>query len=310
VTTSDPILTEVNAPSIGAGQSYSANIPVTIPSSRPIGTNYIWAIADVYNVANQSNTGNDRGVTAFTVVGGQSDLIVQSISVSPTSGVAGSGATVSVTIYNQGAGTAGSSTTRLRINTSSSNVTTSDPIIAEMNAPSISAGQSYSTSIPVTIPSNRPIGANYIWAIADVYNVANQSNTGNDRGVTAFTVQGGQSDLIVQSISVSPTSTARGSGVTVSVTLYNQGSGTAGSSTTRLRINTSSSNVTTSDPILAEVNAPSIDAGQSYSTSIPVTILSNRPVGTNYIWAIADVYNVANQSNTGNDRGVTAINVF
>ena len=45
----------------------------------------------------------------------QSDLIVQSMSVSPSSGLAGSGATVSVTLRNQGSGTAAASTTGLRI---------------------------------------------------------------------------------------------------------------------------------------------------------------------------------------------------
>src|SRR6185436_3896449 len=101
-------------------------------------------------------------------------------SVSPGSGAAGSSATVSVTLRNQGTGTASASTTRLRINTSSSNVTTSDPILTEVSAPALSAGQSSTANIPVTIPSTRPAGTNYIWAIADAYNVANQSNISND----------------------------------------------------------------------------------------------------------------------------------
>ncbi|HVT17502.1 MAG TPA: CARDB domain-containing protein [Thermoanaerobaculia bacterium] len=250
---------------------------------------------------------------AFTssAVAQQSDLIVLSISVNPTSGPVGSGATVNVTLYNQGPGTALQSTTRLRINQSQSNVTTSDPILTEVSAPAINSGQSYSANIGVTIPGNRPTGSNYIWAIADAYNTANQSNINNDRGVTPFTVTGTQqqSDLIVQSISVNPTSGPVGSGATVSVTLYNQGPGTALQSTTRLRINQSQSNVTTSDPILTEVSAPAINSGQSYSANIGVTIPGNRPAGTNYIWAIADAYNTANQSNTNNDRGVTMFTV-
>src|ERR1700686_3697205 len=242
----------------------------------------------------------------------QSDLIVQSISVNPTSGLAGSGATVSVTLFNQGAGTALQSTTRLRINQSSTNVTTSDPILAEVSAPAINSGQSYSANIGGTIPGNQPTGTNFIWAIAEAYNTANQTNTNNDRGNTAFTVMGTtqQSDLIVQSISVNPTSGLAGSGATVSVTLFNQGAGTALQSTTRLRINQSSTNVTTSDPILAEVSAPAINSGQSYSATIAVTIPGNQPTGTNFIWAIADAYNTANQSNTGNDRGNSAFTVM
>ncbi|MBI4008263.1 MAG: Vps62-related protein, partial [Planctomycetes bacterium] len=43
------------------------NSPVTIPSNRPTGTNYVWVIADVDSTANQSNENNDKEKTTFTV---------------------------------------------------------------------------------------------------------------------------------------------------------------------------------------------------------------------------------------------------
>ncbi|MEP9411767.1 MAG: hypothetical protein HRF42_10270 [Candidatus Brocadia sp.] len=98
----------------------------------------------------------------------KSDLVIQNLTVSPNSGYAGSSATVSFTIYNQGGGTANPSTTNIRINTSSGNVTTSDPLLASISIPSIPAGGSYPVSQTVTIPGNQSSGTNYIWVILDV----------------------------------------------------------------------------------------------------------------------------------------------
>ena len=235
------------------------------------------------------------------------------MSVNPTTGLPGGHATVSVTLRNQGSGTASASTTRLRINLSSATVSTSDlPILADVNVPAIAPNGTYVSNTVVTIPANRPAGTNYIWATADVNSTANQSNESNDRGNAAFTVQNvpDQLDLIVQNMSVNPTTGLPGSSATVSVTLRNQGSGTASASTTRLRINLSSATVSTSDlPILADVNVPAIAPNGTYVSNTVVTIPANRPAGTDYIWATADAFNVANQSNQSNDQAVAAYSV-
>jgi len=159
----------------------------TIPSGYLVsGGQYRWNMT-TFNSSGQN--GSFSSPLYFQVASpAQSDLIIRNLTVNPNSGSGGSSATVSFTIYNQGSGTANASTTNIRINTSSTNVTTSDPLLTSISTPSISAGGSYNVSQTVTIPSNRPTGTNYIWVILDVNSTANQSNEDNDYGHVTFTV--------------------------------------------------------------------------------------------------------------------------
>jgi len=155
--------------------------------------------------------------TPATTAAAQSDLVIQNLSVSPTSSLAESSVTVSFTIYNQGSGTANANTTNIRLNTSSGNVTTSDPLLASFSIPSIAAGSTYNVSRTVTISSGSSAGLHYVWAILDVNSTANQSNETNDRGYTTFTVTTASATLTVSS--VSPSTIMQGSSYQ-NVTIY------------------------------------------------------------------------------------------
>jgi uncharacterized membrane protein len=272
-------------------------------------------ILDVNNVANQSDVTNDRGWAAFTITSPTaqlSDLVVQSFTVNPSSGLAGSSTTASLTIRNQGAGTALASTTNIRISTSTGAPTTQDPLLVQLSIPAIAPGATYSVSPTITIPSGRAAGQNYIWVILDVNNVANQSDVTNDRGWAAFTITSPTaqlSDLVVQSFTVNPSSGLAGSSTTANLTIRNQGAGTALASTTNIRISTSSGAPTTQDPLLVQLSIPAIAPGATDSVSSPLTIPSGRAAGQNYIWVILDVNNVANQSNVTNDRAWAAFTI-
>jgi len=306
VTSSDPLLVSVSVPALAAGGTHNVSRSVTVPSGRPSGSNFVWVILDVSSSAGQgaANEGNDKTNKLFTVTG-LPDLITQNLSVSPSSGAVGSSFTVSFTIRNQGSGTAQSSTTNVRMAVSSSSVTTSDPLLFNVNVPSLSAGSTHNVNQSVTVPSGRPSGSNHVWVILDVNSSAGQgsANEGNDKTNKLFTVTG-LPDLITQNLSVSPSSGAVGSSFTVSFTIRNQGSGTAQSSTTNVRMAVSSSSVTSSDPMLFSVNVPSLSAGSTHNVSQSVTVPSGRPSGSNHVWVILDVNSSAGQgsANEGNDK--------
>lgn len=120
----------------------------------------------------------------------QSDLVVENLSVNPTSDSAGSQVIVSFGIRNQGIGAANASTTNIRLAASSTDVTTSDPLLASISTPSIAGGDTFTVSQPVTIPAVDP-GSYFVWVIVDVNNTANQSDTTNDRVNTGFTITPG-----------------------------------------------------------------------------------------------------------------------
>src|SRR5215210_4447337 len=233
------------------------------------------------------------------------DLITQNLSLSPSSGVVGSSFTVSFTVKNQGTGTALASSANVRMATSSSTVTSSDPLLFSISVPSLSAGSTFNVSQSVTVPSGRPTGSNYVWVIEDVNSSAGQgtTNEANDKTNKLFTVTG-LPDLITQNLSLSPSSGAIGSSFTVSFTVKNQGTGTALASTANARMATSSSTVTSSDPLLFSVSIPSLSAGSTFNVSQSVTVPSGRPTGSNYVWVIEDVNSSAGQgtTNEANDK--------
>jgi len=311
VTTSDPLLASISTPSIGAGGTFPINQSVTIPLSLGTGTKYIWVILDVNSSAGQGSTNelNDKSNVPFVItVPPAPDLVTQNLVVNPSSGFAGSPATVSFTIKNQGNGSAGSSTTNIRISNSSSNVTTSDPLLASIATPGIGAGGTSVVSQPVTIPSSLGTGPKYIWVILDVNSTAGQgaANELNDKSNVPFLIiePPSLSDLITQNLAVVPSNGVPESLVDVSFTIKNQGGNIAGSSTTNIRISNSSSNVTTSDPLLASIATPSIGAGGTLPINQPVIIPSSLGTGTKYIWVILDVNSNAGQgaANELNDK--------
>jgi hypothetical protein len=118
----------------------------------------------------------------------KSDLVIENLTVNPTSGAAGSSATVSFTIRNQGDGEALASTTNIRINSNPSIPTVNDPLLASISTPSIPAGGTHPITRSVTIPSGLELGTYYIWVIADVGSTANQSDESNDRERATFTI--------------------------------------------------------------------------------------------------------------------------
>jgi len=124
------------------------------------------------------------------------DLVPENVSLSTTAVTAGGTMTVSLTMANQGQAAAGASTTRLRLNTSSSGTTKYDTSLGDLPTPSIPAGSSVQLSLSVTIPSGTSSGTYYVWAVADILSQVSQSNINNDYAVSlALTVSAGQTPV-------------------------------------------------------------------------------------------------------------------
>src|SRR5437667_189732 len=106
-------------------------------------------------------------------------------------------------------------------------------------------------------------------------------------------------DILPVNITVTPNAVPANGTLTLSFVTTNQGNATAGPTTTRLRINSSSTSVSTSDPLLGDLATPSIVAGGSVSQSTNINVGSTT--GTRYIWVITDNFSAISQSNTAND---------
>ncbi len=295
--------------SLTPGSSVDVGCKATL-SQRPDGANYIWAIADVNKTAGQLVVDNDRKSALFTVVSTPApDLIVQSIVVAPTSVTNGQAVTITVTIKNQGNAAAQTSTTRIRINQDAGAVTPADTELCNIATPTVAVDASVQIQCVQTI-DGRPAGTNYVWAIADVNKSAGQTDTTNDRGAAALEVAASPAaDLVIDSVVVNPTSGPNGKSVSITATIRNQGNAAALASAARIRINQDPDKVGSNDTQLCgPINTPSIAVGSTAQVKCTPTV-TDRPTGTNYIWAIADSGDTAGQSDRTNDDGSTLFTV-
>ena len=148
------------------------------------------------------------------------DLVIQSITHTPTNPTIGSTVTFQVTVRNGGSASAGGFTVRLQGSGPSQ----------DQSVGSLGAGSSVTRTF--TLPLS--VSPETFTATADVFNqVAESDETNNTdtRVVTALS----QADLVIQSITHSPTNPTIGSTVTFQVTVRNGGSASAGGFTVRLQ---------------------------------------------------------------------------
>jgi RHS repeat-associated protein len=258
----------------------------------------------------ESDVNNNQRTTPFTVNAAAQlpDFVVSALSVSPTSGVAGSSVTVNVTVKNQGAG-AGASGTPCRIRlASSTTITSSDPLLDEFSVGSLAAGASLSYTRTVAIPAGTAAGSRYIGATANASGPVSESDVNNNQRTTPFTVTAGKTDLaVVGALTVSPNPIVSGNTLNVGVTIKNNGPGNAPPSTTRIQIKNTALTSTIADQT---VSTPAITANQTITLPVSITIPSGTAAGSYNAYAVLDTTSAANQSpgSTGNDYGSS--NVF
>ena len=231
------------------------------------------------------------------------DLLIQNVTFSPASGVAGSSVTVNFRVLNQG--NAPAAATHAWICLSADSVLTkascgsTDPKLSgNISVPGLAAGVYTDISETVAISSDQATGNYYIGAIAAVLaGEVEQSDETNDSSLstTQFTVVPPYADLIVQNLAASPLSGLAGSTVTVSFRIFNQGPGTASTSTARLLLAPGNAQ-------LADLSVGTILGGAFNDKSATVSIPSSTAFGPYRITVAADFSATANQSDASNDR--------
>jgi len=310
VLSTDAILCNILTPQIAAGASVEVGCELTL-SARPAGTNYVWAIADVNKTAGQSDTTNDRRSGSITVSSEATDLVVDSVTVDPPIGANGKSITISAVIRNQGTAQAPATVTRVRIGIDPEILSSTDPsLCGAIDTPSLDPGE---TTLVTCKPelSGRPAGVNYIWVVADATNLAGQSDRTNDRLSAEFTIDPQSTpDMIVKSVTVSPSNPASGSMVTLTARIANDGKTGAPASKTRFVINQNPAGVgEEGDIILCEqINTPSLSSGSSILINCKPT-LTDVPAGPSFVWAVADATGLTGEANRDNNTRSVALNV-
>lgn len=269
-----------------------------------------------YYVLSASNSAGESGdsneVTATPRV--PPDLVISSLTV-PTVGAAGATIVVSETVRNQGAGAAGSSTTRFYLSNNSSFDANDIMLDGIHDVPALPAGATSLASVSVVIPSDATPGARYVIARADADNLLNESSESNNS--VAKPLQIGP-DLVVLALTV-PATAAAGGPITVTDTVKNKGGGAAGASVTAFHLSTNNS-LDSGDLLLGSRAVVDLAAGVSSVGTTTLTVPPEVTPGTYYVIAIADAGKVviealetnnglARATEVGGDLVVSALTV-
>jgi subtilisin family serine protease/subtilase family serine protease len=269
-----------DVPALAPGATSSGSATLTVPADTAAGTYYLFAKADGdAQVAETQETNNTR--SAIIRVG--PDLSVSSL-LAPATAEAGGTVTVSDTVRNQGAGSAGSSSTWFYL---SANLTldAADVLLGgTRTVPALAAGATHSGSTVVTVPGGTATGTYYLFAKADGGNdVAETAETNN---TSLRSVRVGP-DLTVSFVSAA-SSVVAGASLVVVDTVKNQGMGLAGASITRYYLS-SDFTLDGGDLVLEGSRAvPALGTAAVSTGQTTMIVPGGTAAGTYYLFAKTD----------------------
>ena len=295
--------------SLAALGTNTASTLLTVPSTTPLGSYYVCALADSNNTVPESNEANNSLCTATpTVTAGLPDLLMTVVS--PNSSTANAGGTVSVnnTVANQGTASAVGFVIQfvLSINTTYGD---GDDIVFSTTRPggTVAAGASVPATTTLTLPSTVPPGSYYVCSKADWDNRIVESNETNNALCSASPITV-PADLIMTVVSTSSPGAAPGGTISLSNTVKNQGtSSTNGSSTIGFHLSTNT--VYGDGDDIASVTIRSVASLAANATSAATTsvvVPSTTPLGFYYVCANADDTNLIAETNETNNALCTA----
>ncbi|RMG49204.1 MAG: hypothetical protein D6723_14170 [Acidobacteria bacterium] len=251
----------------------------------------------------------NRGTVETSLTPPGPDLVVEGLTVSPTTVNPGSTVSVSFSIANRGSQSASSTFHEVRLSTDNI-IDGSDVLLATVVTPTLLPGQSIPFSnLTVVIPSTTSTGAHFLGVIADSSSSVVESNEQNNTASTPLNVGSTLADLVATNLTVNPTSVAPGGTVSVGFTVMNQGGGPAGSATHEIRL--SADNVIDAgDTLLATVGTPNLPAGAAQTFSnVNVTIPASASPGTQFIGIRVDAGGAVAESDEGNNTATAPLTI-
>ncbi len=297
-------------PEIAGNSSVRQAVSVSIPAKIPLGTYYVWVVADVYGVTAESTTvDNFAHSPGFVVqnVRGQPNLRPLNIALGAGTVQPGQPLTVMWTMTNAGSVTCPPSYTGLRLGNSRLVVPpAADGLSGVISTPQIAANSSVRFTNVVMIPPGTPFGNYYLWVVADdvANSTLNQSSRLDDAqssGVFTVAPAPAQPNLVTLNVTLSSYSARPGDQVVVMWTLTNSGSGNCPASITGLHLGGSPLEPPRSDALGLQIVTPAVAAGASVRITNVVTIPPEAGFGLYYLWVVADETGALNQTSRLDD---------
>ncbi len=235
------------------------------------------------------------------------DLIEAAVSNPPTTSTTGSTFSVTDTAQNIGTATAGASTTRYYLSSTTSRGS-GHLLTGSRAVPSLASNATSSGTVTVTVGAGIPAGTFFLLACADDTLLVAESNENNNCTASAAQVTVSGPDLVETSVSNPPTTSTTGGTFSATDTAQNIGGASAGASTTRYYLSTTTSK--SGGHLLTGSRAvPSLAPSATSSGTVTVTVSAGTPAGTYFLLACADDTLKVPEINEGNNCLASAAQV-
>jgi len=286
----------------GAGAYYSGETAPVTATANTGSTFAGWSGANGAECTAGSVLMNaDKSCTAtFTAA---PDLFMTAVTLN--SATANQGGTLSVTdtVINQGAASAGSFRLAYYLSPDSIYGNGDELAISTIRAvtnPFATGGTSTATT-SLAIPSATPGGTYYLCALADSLNQVAESMETNNARCSASTVTLPKADLVMTTVSTATTVIAPGQSLSAANSVMNQGGFAAGSFRIGFYLSMNANGSTQDGTITATRTLSSLAAGASSSGTTSLTLPSSMMLGNYYLCAMADSLSQVAESDEGNN---------
>jgi trimeric autotransporter adhesin len=285
----------------------SVNYSFTVPNTLIPGKYYLLFIADKSNSTLEINENNNLAYTEVNVEASVVDLFMKSVSINPTSIVAGNSVNINFSIFNTG--NSSSVDTELGIFLSNDSIfDNKDMFLKTDYIYSFQANSSYNSYDFIQIPSSTIPKDYFIIFVSDYLNKQKESNEKNNVFAKKVTVTAPQIDLIVSNFTSNTSTVLVGNSVNLSCYVNNQG--TSSSNTAKLAYYLSSNTTYESSDIL--LNYKDLGYISSNSMLYDYTSAGIQPSvtpGEYYILAFVDYDNSQFETNELNNVSYVAITI-
>jgi subtilase family serine protease len=287
----DDLKGEQPVPLLKPGQTFSAQMTMTIRPETAPGQYKLQACADTGKTAPEVDENNNCLTSSGNIqVTPQPNLIVTSVVAGlPKTVVAGDDLAITVVVKNAGLAQAKASTMKyVIINTVSS---AEKNLNGTATIPIIEAGQSATVQKTVKVYSDTASATYSVQACADSAKAITETFESDNCKLAdgVLTVQGivvGHSDLVVTAVPNPPSSVLPGAAFDLPATVANQGTDPAPASTTSFYlVNTSTG---AKKNLKGGQDVPALDPGASASPPAPLSLYSDTLPGTYFVQACAD----------------------
>lgn len=265
------------------------------------GTKRFWAWADSCNDDSESSGSNNQRSVDITVTA--PDLYVQSLSVDPSSPVAGQSITVSAVVKNQGSASSGSTSLDIFHDLASA-PTAGDVADQTVAIPGLTPGATATRTFTLSYPTT---GTRHLWAYIDRGNAVHESSESNNTKVrTISVVDAPQPDLMVERITPSMGNPRIGQTIDADVVIKNQGTVATSLFNVGLFFDRSSEPITICD---ADASGISVGLAPGESSTLTFRNITYASSGTKKLWVWVDYCNLVAESDNSNNQATETIEV-